>query len=167
MLSRAFVRIWRLDPWSGPGMTYRWHLWRFVGAYDIFRQKNKRTKVYHWFLNILANEFAVCSLINVFASSMLSYKLFFCRYEHRSFVSYKNVVLSTYKLVCMMNVWQKWHELVHVRGAGCSSFCILMFFCSFVFLIVASSLVSDSIPGPCLEWRHRWHMWCLAGGTCF
>ena len=49
---------------------------------------------------------------------------------------FKNVVLCTYKLVCMMNVWQKWHELVHVRAVGYSSLCILMFFCSCVFIIL-------------------------------
>ena len=70
------------------------------------------------------------------APAVLSSKLSFCRYEHKSFVSFKNVVLCTYKLVCMMNVWQKWHELVHVRAVGYSSLCILMFFCSCVFIIL-------------------------------
>ena len=109
----------------------------FSGCLLVFRQKNIRTKVYHWFLNVLANEFATHSLINAFALAVLSSKLSFCRYEHKSFVSFKNVVLCTYKLVCMMNVWQKWHELVHVSAVGCSSLCILMFFCSYVFLFIA------------------------------
>ena len=51
------------------------------------------------------------------APAVLSFKLSFCRYEHKSFVSFKDAVLCTYKLVCMMNVWQKRHELVHVRAA--------------------------------------------------
>ena len=34
-----------------------------------------------------------------------------------SFVSFKNTALCTYKFVCMMNVWQKRHGLVHVRAA--------------------------------------------------
>ena len=54
------------------------------------------------------------------------------------FCFFKNVVLGTYKFVCMMNVWQKWHELVHVRAVECSSLCILMFFCSYVWIGIFS-----------------------------
>ena len=65
------------------------------------------------------------------APAVLSFKLSFCRYEHKSFVSFKNVVLCTYKLVCMMNVWQKRHELVHGWTDGWS---LPTFLCSFVLM---------------------------------
>ena len=42
------------------------------------------------------------------APTVLSLRLFCCiRTEFFSFVSFKNTVLCTYKLVCMMKVWQK------------------------------------------------------------
>ena len=42
------------------------------------------------------------------APTVLSLRLFCCiRTEDIFFVSFKNVVLCTYKFVCMMNVWQK------------------------------------------------------------
>ena len=47
--------------------------------------------------------------------------------------------------VCMMSVWQKWHELVHVRAVECSSLCILMFFCSYVFYLLLLSALADIV----------------------
>ena len=72
-----------------------------------FRQKNKRTKVGIEEFNIHSNVFDVYSNSSMLAPAVLSFKLSFCRYEHKFFVSFKNVVLCTYKLVCMMKVWQK------------------------------------------------------------
>ena len=89
------------------------------------------------------------------APTVLSLRLFCCiRTEGYFFCFFKNVVLCTYKLVCMMNVWQKRHELVHVSAVGCSSLCILMFFCSCVFIILYFVLSPalccrwDKVPGP-------------------
>ena len=55
----------RSNPWSWPGMTASLALVMFCGWLLVFRQKNIRTKGYHWFLNVYANEFATHSLINV------------------------------------------------------------------------------------------------------
>ena len=42
------------------------------------------------------------------APTVLSLRLFCCiRTEDIFFCFFKNVVLGTYKLVCMMNFWQK------------------------------------------------------------
>ena len=125
----GFVLFLRQDPWFLPGMTALLALVVFCGCLLFFWQKNIRTKVCIEEFNIHSNGFDVYSNSSMLAPAVLSFKLSFCRYEHKSFVSFKYAVLCTYKFVCMMNIWQKWHELVHVRAVGYSSLCILMFFC--------------------------------------
>ena len=117
-------------------MTASLALVMFCGWLLVFRHKNIRTKGYHWFLNVYANEFATHSLINVFAPVVLSFQLFLLNMNIRFFLLFllRMLCFALTNYVCMMNVWQKRHEHVHVRAAWCSSLCILMFFCSYVFI---------------------------------
>ena len=63
------------------------------------------------------------------APAVLSFKLSFCRYEHKSFVSFKNVVLCTYKL-CLYD------ECLAETAWACSCKSCLMFIIMYSYVLL-------------------------------
>ena len=80
----------------------------FCQRITCFRQKNIRTKgSLNVQMSVQASLTYLCPF-NVCTFGAVSATIFYCiRTEGYFFCFFKNVVLCTYKLVCMMNVWQK------------------------------------------------------------
>ena len=80
----------------------------FCQTVIYYRQKNRGTKdSLNVQMSVQASLTYFCPF-NVCTFGAVSATIFYCiRTEGYFFCFFKNVVLCTYKLVCMMNVWQK------------------------------------------------------------
>ena len=102
-----------------------------------FRQKNIRTKGYHWFLNVYANEFATHSLINVFAPMVLSLRLCFVFKNIRFFLLFLlRILCFALQFFCHDGHSDVWAEACFCTNSRMDIICILMFFCSYVFYLL-------------------------------
>ena len=81
---------------------------RRLGAYDILKTEEQKNKRDIEEFNIHSNKFDAYSNSSMPAPvALVCNSLFRKEQKIHSFVSFKNTALCTYKLVCMMNVWQK------------------------------------------------------------
>ena len=157
----CILHTWNLDPWSWPGMTASLAFVMFCGWLLVFRHKNIRTKGYHWFLNVFANEFATHSLINVFAPVVLSFQLFLLNMNIRFFLLFLLRILcfALQFFFAMMDIRMYGQKLV---SALTVEWTLFVFLCSFVLMslfilcfVLSPALCChwDKVPGPGQGWR--------------